>query len=421
VHGAKVGLFDFAYHMVCPGCGGIEHSHHALDQIQPDTFHCTSCNMDVKSDLDDQVQVTFTLNGAVGALHIDPYAGPDTYGRYFFSQDMTPAPEMQAYLAEHFRGFMAVEPDDNGKFTFQAEPNTMYRLSSLEIHTALYIQVGADTAALPQIIDIELLPNGFVPVELTIPGGEVTLHVHNRTKGKCGMALFAADLERVMRIMQDTPHTRHPRLTGKMLLNNQSFRDLFRMQTLAPDLRLNVRSLTILFTDLKDSTEMYGQAGDAMAYSLVQRHFDLLTQVVRQHNGSIVKTMGDAIMATFSDPQDGVLAALDIAQQMEPLQAEFQQQGYATGIKIGLNEGTALAVNNDDRLDYFGQSVNVAARVRGLAEAGEIWLTDTIYEGYGVSDILQSRGYVAYKQSALLKGVSEPTIVYQCTHLEERR
>jgi class 3 adenylate cyclase len=417
VHGAKVGLFDFAYHMVCPGCGGVEHSHHALDQIEPDMFHCTSCNMDVKSDLDDQVQVTFTLNPAVGTLQIDPYEGRETYGRYFFSQDLTPSSTMQEYLGANFRGFMAIEPDDNSKITFQAEPEAVYRLSSLEIHAALYIFTSAEKAALPQIVDVELLPNGFSPTDLKIPAGEITLHIHNRTKAKCGMALFRVDLERIMQIIQATPHTRHPALTGKMLLNNQSFRDLFRIHSLAADLRLNVRSLTILFTDLKDSTEMYGRAGDALAYSLVQRHFDLLTRIVRQYSGSIVKTMGDSVMATFSNPQDGVRAALDMVLHMEQLQSLFRQEGYEAGIKIGLNEGAALAVNADERLDYFGQSVNVAARVRGLAEAGEIWLTDTIYDSYEVEDILRTQGYQAYKQSALLKGVSEPTIVYQCTHL----
>jgi class 3 adenylate cyclase len=279
----------------------------------------------------------------------------------------------------------------------------------------LYLTIQPDPSPLPQIVDIELLPTGYSPTELSLPAGEVTLHIHNRTKGRCGALLHLSDPESMMRLMHTMMNQQPPVLTGKMLLNNQSFRDLFRIQHLAPDLRLNVRSLTILFTDLKDSTEMYGQAGDAAAYALVQRHFDLLTRVVRRHAGSIVKTMGDAIMATFSNPQDGVRAALDMNQQMAALQAELEQQGYETGIKIGLNEGAALAVNADERLDYFGQSVNVAARVRGLAEAGEIWLTDTIFECVGVADILHTQGYQSYKQSALLKGVSEPTIVYQCT------
>jgi len=414
VHGARIGLFDFAYHLVCPGCGGIEHSHQALDEIEPDCFHCTSCDMDVPSDLDDQVQVTFTINPALAVLEIDPYASPEAYGRYFFSPDLESSPAIQERVQTDFRDFIAILPDDDGKITFQAEPKTVYRLLCLEVHAFLYFHVQAEQAALPQIVDIELLQNGFSPTELELPAGEVTLHVHNRTKTQSGMTLSLIDFDLLGRLMEETPNLQLPCLTGKMLLNNQSFRDLFRIQSLAPNLRLNVRSLTVLFTDLKSSTEMYGQAGDVVAYGLVQTHFDRLIRVVRQHSGSIVKTMGDAIMATFSSPQDGVQAALDMLQQMEEVKALFRQAGYETGLKIGVNEGTALAVNADERLDYFGQSVNVAARVQGLAEAGEIWLTDTVFDSYGIPDLLKNRGYAARKQSALLKGVSEPTVVYQC-------
>lgn len=416
VHGAKVGLLDFSYNMVCPGCGGIEYSHATLDQIEPDMFHCTTCNYDVASNLDDQVKVTFSLNPAVGEVTIDPYTGPQDYYRYFFNAETEVSPTMLQRQQQDYRGFVVMEPDEDGKITFQAEPpRAFYRLWCLEVHSVLYIRVSDQKSALPQIVDIELVPRGFSPTEVELAAGEVTLHVHNRTKGKCGMNLSFTDFEQIVRILQEAPNTWHPYLTGKMLLNNQSFRDLFRIQSLTPDLHLNVRSLTVLFTDLKNSTKMYGQAGDAVAYSLVKKHFDLLIQVVRHHSGSIVKTMGDAIMATFSSPQDGVQAALEMIQEVEPMLALFQKDGYETGLKIGLNEGPALAVNADDRLDYFGQNINVAARVQGLADAGEIWLTEAVFGSYGVEAILRQHGYQLHKQSALLRGVNRPAIVYQCT------
>jgi class 3 adenylate cyclase len=208
--------------------------------------------------------------------------------------------------------------------------------------------------------------------------------------------------------------TWHPYLTGKMLLTNQSFRDLFRIQNLAPDLKLNIRSLTIMFTDLKSSTDLYRQIGDVAAYSLVQEHFDLLTQVVRRHSGSIVKTMGDAIMATFGDAHIGVLAALEVIGHIEQMRQRLQAQGHDWGIKIGLSEGAVLAVNADERLDYFGQNVNVAARVQGLAQSGEIWMTDTVYATPGVADALERHDYVSRQQVAMLKGVGDRTVVYQC-------
>ena len=169
-----------------------------------------------------------------------------------------------------------------------------------------------------------------------------------------------------------------------------------------------------MFTDLRGSTEMYDKAGDHLAYRLVQEHFQILTDVVKRHSGAVVKTMGDAVMATFSNPVDGFLAALDMMSKISELNTNWQQKGYEIGLKVGLNEGMALAVNNDERLDYFGQSVNIAARVQGLAQAGEIWLSESVYQSQGVGGKLEELGYTAEKQLASLKGVEQATVVYKC-------
>ena len=111
------------------------------------------------------------------------------------------------------------------------------------------------------------------------------------------------------------------------------------MQSLSPDLKLNIHSLTILFTDLRGSTDLYDQTGDVFAYNIIQEHFRVLTRVVRHHSGAIIKTMGDAIMATFSTPLDGVLAAIDMINEIRQLNERIKDQGHELGLKIGLHEG----------------------------------------------------------------------------------
>ena len=86
---------------------------------------------------------------------------------------------------------------------------------------------------------------------------------------------------------------------------------------------------------------------------------------------------------------------------------------HELGLKIGLHEGAALAINADDRLDYFGQTVNIAARVQGLAQAGEIWLTEPVFQADGVTGAFLERGYHNQKHMVSLKGVGQPTLVYQ--------
>ena len=73
-------------------------------------------------------------------------------------------------------------------------------------------------------------------------------------------------------------------------------------ETIKVDGGIGVKDITILFTDLKGSTALYERIGDLKAFSLVHRHFDSLEQVINNHNGAIVKTIGDAVMATFLNP-----------------------------------------------------------------------------------------------------------------------
>jgi class 3 adenylate cyclase len=228
------------------------------------------------------------------------------------------------------------------------------------------------------------------------------------------VTLFRVKRDEIMGIIANSPNCWHPRLSGKLLLNNQTFRDVFGMDRLRSTLQLKMRSLTILFTDLKGSTAIYDRVGDLVAYSLVRDHFAVLRDAVREHSGAIVKTMGDSLMATFSSPDDGVAAALAMMSGVACLGERWQRDGLELGLKIGLHEGPALVINADERLDYFGQAVNIAARVQGLAAAGEVWLTAAIFGYEAVRRQLEARHLEPRPLTAALKGVGDPVAVYCC-------
>src|SRR5262249_8875477 len=149
---------------------------------------------------------------------------------------------------------------------------------------------------------------------------------------------------------------------------------------------LGIRQVTFLFTDLKGSTALYERLGDLNAYALVREHFALLGAVAHEHAGAVVKTIGDAVMAVFSRPTDAVSAALAILEEI----GRFNRGHDGPGIllKIGAHCGPSIAVTLNDNLDYFGQTVNVAARVQALADAGEICITEALHTAPGVSDLL---------------------------------
>ena len=151
---------------------------------------------------------------------------------------------------------------------------------------------------------------------------------------------------------------------------------------------LKVSDMTYLFTDLKQSTPLYESVGDVNAYFLVRQHFEILNKIIREQSGTIIKTIGDAVMAGFERPQDAVRASIEM---IEELSRFNRTASRPLGLKVGVHRGRAIAVTLNDRIDYFGQDMNIAARVQGLADVNEVCISATVMEAPGVGDIVKSR------------------------------
>jgi class 3 adenylate cyclase len=204
---------------------------------------------------------------------------------------------------------------------------------------------------------------------------------------------------------------RRPFLTAKRLLTNQTFRDLYNTDTLDPDQRLKITSLTFLFTDLKGSTALYERVGDLVAYDLVRQHFGVLHEIVAAETGAVVKTIGDAVMATFSTPDRALAAALRMREAMTRINVERGNEDLL--LKIGIHEGPCLAVRLNNSQDYFGQTVNIAARVQGLASSRAIFVTQPVVEDPNAAKILQSQSLHPSMRRAALRGIADETTVYE--------
>jgi class 3 adenylate cyclase len=184
----------------------------------------------------------------------------------------------------------------------------------------------------------------------------------------------------------------------------QAFRDLFSHEVLRPGDEVAIQHVTLMFTDLRASTALYGRIGDASAYGLVRDHFAFLAAVVRRHDGAIVKTIGDAIMAAFHRPQDALSAAIAIQSEVEEFNAAHPATPVA--IKLGLHGGPCIAVTLNDRLDYFGSAVNMAARLQAESEGDDIVLAEDFAEDPRLKPLLHS--LAAERSQAVLKGFERP-------------
>lgn len=201
---------------------------------------------------------------------------------------------------------------------------------------------------------------------------------------------------------------------GHALMLLPEFQALFPTQRLLPDESLDVTRAALLFTDLAGSTAIYARRGDPRAYHLVRLHFDELFRVADACGGLMVKTIGDAVMAAFQRPVEALQAALSMQAAIGELNARANLQGEERLIlKVGVHSGPCLSVTLNDRPDYFGTTVNIAARVQGLSLGGDIMLTEAIRSDVETAPLLAGRALSS--ASVALKGIDEPTLVYRLT------
>lgn len=438
LHAAKVGLFDMEWNVVCAVCANTFASLRSLEKVDPH-FSCDLCGLQNDATLDDYIQVTFTVAPAVrriayhdpGSLDIE-----DLYFRYHYSRDTQVAvagmtvPQLLRQLTRYLD---FIEPGATASVDVALTGAMIAIRDILHAATALYRVSAPGTSGdegsgaatgVRRAIHLRLAAGGFEDREESlrpfgydlavgrfefgaagdISSGPVTIEIENALAERAAVWLVEYPEE----IKDSLPIAFEPVLSAKQVLSTQTFRTLFRSETVASSEGLAIKDLTFVFTDLKDSTEMYDRIGDATAYNVVRQHFDALESSIRDHGGAIVKTIGDAVMATFVRPADAVRAALEMT---DALVASDRSGSTQLALKVGIHRGRAIAVSSNDHLDYFGQAVNIAARIQGLAGASEIYMSEAVFRAPGVAAALGGRAVT--EQPAIMKGVAEALPVFR--------
>lgn len=191
------------------------------------------------------------------------------------------------------------------------------------------------------------------------------------------------------------------------------FREKFGTEVLSRNESLSIKRICIMFTDIRGSTALYEQLGDAKAYRLVRHHFDLLFRVVERAGGVVVKTIGDSVMASFGSSAQGVAAALRIQAVFGILAAREKVGERAIVVKIGLHVGPSLLVNLNERADYFGRTINLASRIQGTAAGGEIIISQAMRNDPACVRRMAGRVRSVTKRTYTFKGIDEPQVVFR--------
>jgi class 3 adenylate cyclase len=212
-----------------------------------------------------------------------------------------------------------------------------------------------------------------------------------------------------------------PYVTGLDCATLPAFRDFFGSEILSHNESLQVRDVAFMFTDIKGSTLLYNRLGDARAYNAVRRHFELLFQTVAESEGAIVKTIGDSIMASFIRPAQAVGAALTAQDQFTAFRPLLPDSSEEIVVKIGIHHGSCIAVTLNDRLDFFGSAVNIAARTQQQAGGGETLITQAMYDDSQVHELLDKAGRNVSAIEATLRGFSDKFKLYSIAPVKAKQ
>lgn len=343
----RAGVLDLRWDIVCPSCRGAKASSQHLIELNTE-MHCDSCRLDFKADFDRLIELTFRPNPAVREVHTGEYCvgGPQ--------------------ITPHIVAQLLVAPGETREVTVPFEDG-MHRVRAIEMPGVQTLRVedgGGEEAKLV------CSPRGWCREELVI-GRSLKLRLVNETEDD---RLFI--LERTAWTDQSA--------TAAEVTTMQRFRDLFAAEALRPGEQVWVGTLAVLFTDLRGSTTLYREIGDAPAFGRVMSHFDLLKEIIDQEDGALVKTIGDSVMAVFRRPVSALRAALR-AQSRLSMDASAPLQ-----LKVGVHTGSCIAVTLNDRLDYFGTTVNIANRLEGLSSGRDVVISGEMHDDLEVEELLSS-------------------------------
>jgi class 3 adenylate cyclase len=408
LHAARLGIFELSWNVLCPGCAGVLDASETLKSVNRDEYHCGWCAAGYAPTLDEIVEVTFTVSRRVRriAAH-DPHELPlaEYFRQIFWSSAIDVPEDLDRLIDEITLETVELPPGEKALLSLQLPAEFVIILDPVT-HTSRFLDVKGEPTRERQNLSL-VFDRLRAPTEtVELRPGPLRLSLENHTESRVLPGLWVANNK-----LHELLAKRKPFLTAKRLLTNQVFRDIYGTDTIDVDQRLKITSLTFLFTDLRGSTELYERVGDLAAFDLVRAHFQVLNEIVAAEAGAVVKTIGDAVMATFPTPDRALAAALRMREAMGRL--NDGRNGHDLLLKIGIHEGPCLAVVLNDRQDYFGTTVNIASRVQGLADSRSILATGPVVKHPQASSLLATSGLSPVAQQRALRGIAEELAVYE--------
>ena len=332
LNGVLAGLFTMNYEVICPHCKGSRDNPGTLAQV-PVRAECHICEIEFSAGEKESIEIVFRLHPSIG----------ETRPQFFCAAEPS--------KKTHVRIQRMLQPG-NQQFEANMSPGRYRFLLQRE-----QLPIAAE----------------FAKGETQVPG----------LNGKCRVE---NPFQKPALLMVEEPEHSKEALRPSLLFGMQTFRDLFPHEQLAADLQIDLGQQTIAFVDIVGSTGFYEEQGDGAAFGAVKRHFEYLFGLVRKHGGAVVKTVGDGAMFCFPSPVNALNAGLDAADAFGS-----KREGLHLSIRFTIHEGPCLAVNFNTGIDFFGRTVNLAAKLQDITGANQIGVTREFMDSESVQSLINER------------------------------
>ncbi|WP_224246373.1 DUF5939 domain-containing protein [Hyalangium gracile] len=331
LHAARAGLYELRWQLECPGCRGGAQEVSSLESL-PREGYCIDCDRSFGVDFASNVEASFQVSPAIRAVNAGTWCVASPWFRpHILANFIVPPHGRREVTLELPRGAYSLR-------------TAMRRLrTGLPVRSGGSLQVTLDSRALE-----------VTTGDSKAGDSRVTLVLVNSTPHEEEFSIERADWEPEVAL-------------GRDVLAVRDFHELFSTEAPSAGMALTTGSMVVLFSDLTGSTALYEKIGDARAFALIEQHFRIVSEAAERHSGSVLKTMGDSVMATFLRAGDAFAAALELSRETERLLGE-----HGLRPKIGIHEGPCLAVRANQRLDLFGTTMNLAARLQAEAKGGQV-------------------------------------------------
>ena len=345
LHATREGLFNLSWDVICPHCRGVREEISSLGDLVEDS-NCETCDIDFSATAEDSLEVTFKVNPSIRKVE----------KKFFCAAE--PATKRHIFLQKN------LSPGSDNLIETELESGTYrYRLKGAKTYSLLEIEPQSSSSK------VTLFSNETVDLRVS---EKPMLAIRNRGPNQETLVIEKREEDR-------------DALRPRDLFNLQQFHDLFSSESIASGLQLEIGVHTILFTDIVGSSEMYSTSGDDLAFKKVRNHFVKLYSIIDRFEGAVIKTIGDAAMVSFSSPLNAMKAAVELQKAFSKADAENVL------LRISLHTGKCLAVNLNSNIDYFGATVNLAAKLQALPGAHEIVFSKVAYAAPLVKSIIQSQ------------------------------